>query len=133
MSKTFVGNDWPTFNSAVEAILERFDDETPDSEAQAMEDGHEALTEYIDSRLVYTFDILELWDGSTHEEVYINGDIMDAITQSTFLQLQEEWNDAIYDALEHFIDSRCDALDIDKDSLSDGDEQLEAITHQEAL
>ena len=66
-------------------------------------DATRSLEEALDGSLIYDADILEKWDGDTHHQVIYDGEIMDAIRQSTFYQL--------YDAhLEHMDDYIEDAV-----------------------
>lgn len=92
--------------SAVDAIMEALDYGMPEDEDTATDMASEALHAYIDNGLIYYRDILQLWDGNTHVEVYFEGhsDIMDLITQSTYYQLREEWDWAIYDAIDEWLD-----------------------------
>ena len=78
----------------------------PEDENAATDSAEEALHAYIDNGLTYYHDILELWDGNTHDEVYFEGsaDIMNLITQSTYFQLREEWDWAIYDAIDEWLE-----------------------------
>ena len=70
-----------------------------------------SLEELIDSSLIYDYDILELWNGDTHENVDYDGDLMGAIRMSTFYQIRDEHlehidehieDDIKYYATEHF-------------------------------
>ena len=91
---------------AKDAIREHLDYTMPEDENAATDMGREALHAYIDDGLIYYRDILELWDGYTHAEVCFEGsaDIMDLITQSVYFQLLEDWNCAIYDAMDEWLD-----------------------------
>lgn len=119
-----------SFSGAVSAIVEAleyrvedgyFTGDDPDSVFDILMDwGYSALSEYIDNGLIYTADILELWDGSTHENVYVDSagsvDLMALVTQSTFYQLDEDWSDAIYGGIDDWLttvtgrEDRADAL-----------------------
>lgn len=120
-----------SFTGAISAIVEALEyrkdeiladsiGDNPDSVFETlMEWGYQALSEYIDNGLIYTLDILELWDGSTNENVYHEGgsvDLMALVTQSTFHQLSEDWADAVYDGADAWLtsvtgkDDRADAL-----------------------
>lgn len=92
---------------AKDAIREHLDYTMPEDENAATDMGREALHAYIDDGLIYYRDILELWDGYTHAEVYFEGsaDIMDLITQSAYFQLREEWDWTIYDAIDEWLDA----------------------------
>lgn len=119
------------YNGAVEAVRERMDYATPESEVSAVEEAREALAEYVDAGLVYTRDILELWDGTTHDAVDLTDgydDIMHAITISVFWQMMEELEDAIYDGIDSWITSELDRLGLtDEFEDCDRDGQSEAI------
>lgn len=121
-----------SYPGAVSAIVEAleyraedgyFTGDDPDSVFEIlMEWGYSALSEYIDNGLIYTADILELWDGSTHEGVYVceagNIDLMQMVTASTAWQLQDDWAKAIYDGIDSWLtrvtgrEDRADALDV---------------------
>ena len=92
--------------SAKDAIVEALDYAMPENEDEATDMGAETLHAYIDNGLIYYRDILELWDGNTHAEVYFEGseEIMSLITQSTYFQLCEEWDWTIYDAIDAWLD-----------------------------
>ena len=92
--------------SAKDAIKEALDWSKPEDENAATDTASEALHEYIDNGLIYFRDIMQLWDGNTHAEVFVEGgeDIMDLITLSTYYQLREEWNWAIYDTIDAWLD-----------------------------
>ncbi len=94
-----------TYTDAVEAVTEYIIAEQPDNEAEALDQAQTALHEFIDMALIYTADVLELWDGTTNENVapadYDN--ITDAIVASTYFQLSEEWSDAVYDGIDAAI------------------------------
>lgn len=62
-----------------------------------------SLEESIDSSLIYDYDILELWDGDTHPEVDFDGDIMDAIRQSTFYQVLDQHLEHLDDYIEDAV------------------------------
>lgn len=92
--------------SAVDAIMEALDYGKPEDDNEATDMGGEALHEYIDNGLIYYRDILELWDGNTHAEVFVEegADIMNLITRSVYFQLREDWDWAIYDAIDEWLD-----------------------------
>ena len=92
--------------SAKDAIKEALDYDMPEDENAATDSAEEALHAYIDNGLIYYHDILALWDGNTHAEVYFEGsaDIMNLITQSTYFQLREEWDWAIYDTIDEWLE-----------------------------
>ena len=91
--------------SAKDAIVEALDYDMPEDENAATDSASEALHAYIDNGLIYYRDILQLWDGNTHAEVFVEegADIMDLVTQSTYFQLCEEWDWAIYDAIDEWL------------------------------
>ena len=91
---------------AKDAIKEALDYGKPEDENAATDMGGEALHAYIDNGLIYYRDILELWDGNTHAEVYFEGsaEILDLITQSVYFQLREDWDWTIYDAIDEWLD-----------------------------
>ena len=92
--------------SAKDAIKEHLDYGMPEDEDTATDSASDALHEYIDNGLIYYSDILKLWDGNTHAEVFVEegADIMNLITQSTYFQLREDWDWAIYDAIDEWLD-----------------------------
>ena len=119
------------FNGAVEAVREALESSTPCDEAQALELAQEALAEYVDGGLVYTRDILDLWDGSTHDVVVLSDgydDIMGAVTASVYWQTMEAMDDAIFDGVDAWIASELTRLGL-ADEFEDGDrdEQIAAI------
>ena len=95
-----------TYRGAVDRIVEALEYVQPDTLAQASETADEALHEYIDSALIYTLDILRLWDGSTHEAVVLSDyvDIMSTVIASTYFQLREDWAGAIDDGIHEYAD-----------------------------
>ena len=119
------------FNGAVEAVRERMEYATPDNEVSAVEEAREALAEYVDGGLVYTRDILDLWDGSTHESVSLSDgydDIMGAVTASVYWQMMEDLDDAIFDGVDEWIASELTRLGLAEEfEDEDRDEQLKAI------
>ena len=100
-----------TYRGAVDRIVEALEYVQPDTLAQALETADEALHEYIDNALIYTLDILHLWDGTTHEEVGLSDydTIMSAVIASTYFQLREDWAGAIDDGVREYGQAR--ALD----------------------
>lgn len=110
-------NYWDT----VDAIVEHLDYVKPEDELSAVDAAREALHESIDSALIYTSDVLKLWDGSTHEDVSLADyeDIMDAITASTYCQLSEDWDDAVYDGIDKHIDKHL--TESQREAREDGD------------
>lgn len=92
--------------SAYDAIVEALNYAKPDNEDDAREVAETALYEYIDNQLIYTNQVLELWDGSTHEEVDLTSHetIMDAIIASTYYQLREEWQEHLESAVEEYVE-----------------------------
>ena len=110
---------------AIEEVREHLEYVKPRTEDEALEAGQEALNQHIDGALIYTFDVLELWDGSTHPEVDMSSvdDIMSAVAMSTFYQLSEDWNDALYDGMDAYI----------KRHLSEDDWEDGEIDRDEAL
>ena len=92
--------------SAKDAIVEALDYDMPEDENAAADAASDALHAYIDNGLIYYRDILQLWDGNTHAEVFVEegADIMNLITQSTYFQLCEDWDWAIYDAIDEWLD-----------------------------
>ena len=119
------------FNGAVEAVREALENSTPWDEARALELAREALEEYVDGGLVYTRDILELWDGSTHDNVILSDgydDIMGAITASVYWQMMEEMDEAVGDGIDSWIASELTRLGLaDEFEGGDWDEQIAAI------
>lgn len=95
-------------NGAEFAITEALEYDKPETEDEAFEVAITALHEYIDNGLIYTHDILTLWDGSTHPEVDFSGhdDIMQALTESTYFQLREDWFDVAGDAVRAYLEAR---------------------------
>lgn len=107
-----------TFSDAVDAVREHIECIKPTTEDEALEAGDTALHEYIDNALTYTSDVMELWDGSTHDEVYTEDntpDIMSLITDSTYFQLREDWSDAVYDGIDEYIEANLPDTDLDRD------------------
>ena len=108
--------------SAKDAIKEHLDWAKPEDENSAIDSASEALHAYIDNGLIYYRDILQLWDGNTHAEVFVEegADIMDLIVQSVYFQLREEWDWAIYTAMDEWLDAhpakigRDDWTDLDR-------------------
>ena len=92
--------------SAKDAIIEALDYGKPEDEDAATGVANDALHGYIDNGLIYHRDILELWDGNTHAEVFFDGseEIMYLISQSVYFQLREEWDWAVYDAIDEWLD-----------------------------
>ena len=93
-----------TYHGAVEYIVEALGYAQPATPAQALETADEALHEYIDNALIYTLDVLRLWDGSTHREVSLSDyeDIMSAVIASTYCQLREDWAGAIDEGISEY-------------------------------
>lgn len=119
-----------SYRGAVSAIVEAleylaegedFTGGDPDSVFYTLlETAQQALSQYIDNGLIYTADILELWDGSTHEIVTTfdgSVDLMQMVTASTAWQLEEDWAEAVYDAIDDWLtnvtghEDRAEALD----------------------
>ena len=96
------------FYEAVEYALDALNHERPTTEAEAVDVAQRAIYEYIERGLTYYSDVLEAWDGSTHENVdlSIHDDIMTAITESVAWQLQDEFADAEFDAVDRYIETR---------------------------
>ena len=96
------------FTGAVDEALEALNYERPTTEAEAVDVAQQAIYEYIDRGLTYTSDVLEAWDGSTHENVdlSIHDDIMTAITESVAWQLQDDLAGAEFDAIDEYIETR---------------------------
>ena len=96
------------FTGAVEDALEALNYERPTTEAEAVDVAQRAIDQYIDTGLTYYSDVLEAWDGSTHENVdlSIHDDIMTAITESVAWQLQDEYAGAEFDAIDEYIETR---------------------------
>ena len=95
-----------TINDAIDAVREAMESERPDNENEAVEVGQQAIYDLIDCALIYTADILEYWDGSTHPDICAGMgevDLMQLVTQSVALDLSEQWNDAIYDGIDAYI------------------------------
>ena len=93
-----------TYRRAVECIVEALEYVQPATPAQALETAEEALHEYIGTALIYTSDVLRLWDGSTHGEVDLSAydDIMSAVIASTYFQLREDWAGAIDEGINEY-------------------------------
>ena len=93
-----------TYRGAVDHIVEALEYVQPDTHDEALETADEALHEYIDNALIYTRDILHLWDGSTHGEVDLSAyeDIMSAVIASTYFQLHEDWAGAIDEGISEY-------------------------------
>ena len=91
---------------AKDAIVEALFYDMPEDEDAATDVASDALHAYIDNGLIYYRDILQLWDGNTHAEVFAEegADIMNLITQSTYFQLREDWDWTIYDAVDAWLD-----------------------------
>ena len=96
------------FTGAVDEALEALNYELPTTEAEAVDVAQRAIYEYIDRGLTYHSDVLEAWDGSTHENVdlSIHDDIMTAITESVGWQLQDDLAGAEFDAIDEYIETR---------------------------
>ena len=96
------------FPGAVEAAMEALNYERPTTEDEAVDVAQRAIYEYIDRGLTYYSDVLEAWDGSTHENVdlSIHDDIMTAITESVAWQLQDDLAGAEFDAIDGYIETR---------------------------
>ena len=95
-----------TINDALYAVREAMESERPDNETDAVELAQQAIHYLIDAALIYTADILEYWDGSTHPDIFAGMgevDLMQLVTQSVALDLAEQWNDAIYDGIDAYI------------------------------
>ena len=95
-----------TINDAIYAVRDAMESERPDNENEALEVAQQAIDYLIDCALIYTVDILEYWDGSTHPDIYAGEgevDLMQLVTQSVALDLAEQWNDAIYDGIDAYI------------------------------
>ena len=94
-----------TYTDAVEAVTEHVIGAEPDNESEALDAAQAALHGFIDSALIYTYDVMKLWDGTTNENVALSDydNITDAIVASTYFQLSEEWGDAIYDGIDAAI------------------------------
>lgn len=95
-----------TINDAIDAVREAMEYSRPDNENEAVEVAQQAIYDLVDCALIYTADILEYWDGSTHPDIYAGEgevDLMQLVTQSVALDLAEQWNDAIYDGIDAYI------------------------------
>lgn len=86
----------------------------------------ERLHEEIDANLIYTSDIIDVWDGETHDNVdFRDADsISDLITESVYWQLRYSNEIAKYDALDMFLDAKhsatgCTELHYDRDETID--------------
>lgn len=95
------------FTGAVEDALEALNHERPTTEAEAVDVAQQAIEVYIDTGLTYYSDVLEAWDGSTHENVNMvaHDDIMTAITESVAWQLLDDFADAAFDAVDKYIET----------------------------
>ena len=93
------------FQSALDSVKERLGWEKPENGESAEDAAREALHEFIDGSLIYTSDILKLWDGSTHENMHLSthSDLLQAITESTFWQLLDELDGAVWDGIDEYI------------------------------
>ena len=96
------------FPGAVDDALEALNYERPTTEAGAVDVAQRAIDQYIDTGLTYYSDVLEAWDGSTHENVdlSIHDDIMTAVTESVAWQLQDDFAGAEFDAIDEYIETR---------------------------
>ena len=96
------------FPGAVDDALEALNYERPTTEAEAVDVAQRAIDQYIDTGLTYYSDVLEAWDGSTHENVdlSIHDDIMTAVTESVAWQLQDDFAGAEFDAIDEYIETR---------------------------
>ena len=96
------------FPGAVDDAREALNYERPTTEAEAVDVAQRAIDQYIDTGLTYYSDVLEAWDGSTHENVdlSIHDDIMAAITESVAWQLQDDFAGAEFDAIDEYIEAR---------------------------
>ena len=118
-----------TINDAIEAVREAMESERPDNETDAVELAQQAIHYLIDAALIYTADILEYWDGSTHPDIFAGMgevDLMQLVTQSVALDLAEQWNDAIYDGIDAYI-----AAHFPQPDMVTRDEALEHIANCE--
>ena len=96
------------FTGAVDDALEALNYALPTTEAEAVDVAQRAIFEYIERGLTNYADLLEAWDGSTHENVdlSIHDDIMTAITESVAWQLQDDLAGAEFDAIDEYIETR---------------------------
>lgn len=101
---------------AQEAMVESLNHHIPCSESHAEDIAREALLEEIDTGLIYTHDILELWDCSTHENIVLSDfdDIMAAITASTAEQLMEDYDCLVFDSIDEYILENINLHDLDE-------------------
>lgn len=117
-----------TISDAIYAVREAMEDTKPTTEAEAIEAASEALDNLIDTALIYTSDILAYWDGSTHPEIHVdrdNGiDLMALVTQSVAYDLRQQWESAIFDGIDGYIDAHL--IHPNRDDL-DRDDALEII------
>lgn len=90
----------------IDAMVEQLEWHKPVTESEAMSVAEDALSNYIDNELIYTSRILELLDGSTNDNIAMSDyeDILDAISASTYYQLEEQWADGVYDAIDKYIE-----------------------------
>lgn len=107
----------------IDAMVEQLNYSKPTTESEAIEVAEEALSNYIDNELIYTYRILELWDGTTNDNITMSDydDIMSAISASTYFQLTEQWADGVYDAIDKYIEVNL------SNPTGDRDEDLEKI------
>lgn len=93
-----------SYSGAVRHIVEALGEAQPATPEQAREAADEALHEYIDNALIYTTDVLLLWDGTTHEEVDLSDydSIMSALIASTYFQLRGDWADTVDDGVREY-------------------------------
>lgn len=91
---------------AMDAIVEHLDYVKPENEVDAMDTAGDSLREYIDNGLIYSGDVLELWNGDTNENVLMEdySNLMDAVTASTYYQLCEDWDWTVYDGMDAWLD-----------------------------
>ena len=96
------------FYGAARDALEALNYKRPTTEAEAVDVAQCAINEYIDRGLIYFSDVLEAWDGSTHENVDLSShdDIMTAITESVAWQLRDDFTGAEFDAIDEYIETR---------------------------
>lgn len=118
-----------TYTDAAEAVAEAVTLERPDSENEALEVAQTALHEFIDTALIYTADVLEIWDETTNENIVLADydSIADAIIASTYFQLLEDWADAVYDGIDDAIDAAYRECPTDWDS--DDWDRDDALAH----
>lgn len=107
--------------SAIADMMQALEHDKPDTETTALDVANDALHTFVDNQLIYTSNILDLWDGSTHENVLLeeHSDILSAVIASTYFQLMDDLNDAIYDAVDAYIEEHLPGTELNRDDALD--------------